>query len=60
MHPSGVSGANFEAFLGPRSSRFEPLRRFCVFGKADRGLGRIASLTSIGRTADCTFGHLAM
>eukprot|EP00969_Alexandrium_andersonii_P052283 2295578-Alexandrium_andersonii.AAC.1 len=42
MHPSGASGANFEAFLGPHNSRFERLRRCCMFGKVDRGLRRIA------------------
>eukprot|EP00969_Alexandrium_andersonii_P086037 3793061-Alexandrium_andersonii.AAC.1 len=42
MHPWGARLANFEAFLGPHSSRFERLKRFRAFECADRGLGQIA------------------
>eukprot|EP00969_Alexandrium_andersonii_P207534 9168413-Alexandrium_andersonii.AAC.1 len=58
MHPSGASGTTFEAFLGPRGSRFERLKRLCMFGKAACGLGRIAVLTGIERIADCNLGAM--
>eukprot|EP00969_Alexandrium_andersonii_P035684 1563341-Alexandrium_andersonii.AAC.1 len=60
MRLSGASGANFEAPLGPRTSRFDRLKRSCMFGKADCGLVQISVLMSIGRIADCTFGCLAV
>eukprot|EP00969_Alexandrium_andersonii_P171666 7588468-Alexandrium_andersonii.AAC.1 len=54
----GLQGAMLRPFLGPRSSRFERLKRFCILRMTDCGLRRIAAQTSIGRIADYTLDPL--
>ena len=54
--PRRLRGAILRPFLGPRSSRFERLKRFCILRMADCGLRRIGALTGLGRIADCTLG----
>eukprot|EP00969_Alexandrium_andersonii_P189898 8390103-Alexandrium_andersonii.AAC.1 len=44
--------------MGPRTSSSERLTRFCVFGRADCGLRRLAALAGLERIADCTLGTL--
>eukprot|EP00969_Alexandrium_andersonii_P214829 9487344-Alexandrium_andersonii.AAC.1 len=58
MHPSGASGTILRPLLGPRGSRFERLKRCCVFRRAGCGLGRIAALAGLGLIADCILGTL--
>eukprot|EP00969_Alexandrium_andersonii_P321085 14187966-Alexandrium_andersonii.AAC.1 len=47
-----------DRFLGPRSSRFERLKQFCILLVADCGLRRLGALRSFGQIADCTLGTL--
>eukprot|EP00969_Alexandrium_andersonii_P125851 5564107-Alexandrium_andersonii.AAC.1 len=47
-----------DRLLGPRSSRFERLKRCCILQRADRGLGQIATLRGLGRIADCMLSSL--
>eukprot|EP00969_Alexandrium_andersonii_P249946 11046287-Alexandrium_andersonii.AAC.1 len=51
-------GAMLRPFQGPRSSRFERVKRLCMFRMADCGLWRSAALTGLGRIADCTLDPL--
>eukprot|EP00969_Alexandrium_andersonii_P213069 9409287-Alexandrium_andersonii.AAC.1 len=51
--PLGAPGTDLRPLLGPRSSRLERLKQFCVFRRAHCGLWRIAALTSVGRITDC-------
>eukprot|EP00969_Alexandrium_andersonii_P363810 15462723-Alexandrium_andersonii.AAC.1 len=56
--PRELRRPRLRPFLGPRSSRFERLKRVCIFRMADCGLRRIAALTGLGWIADCALGTL--
>eukprot|EP00969_Alexandrium_andersonii_P018112 792830-Alexandrium_andersonii.AAC.1 len=46
--PRELRGPISRSFLGPRSSRFERLKRCCVFQRADCGCGITRSASSPG------------
>eukprot|EP00969_Alexandrium_andersonii_P373123 15483275-Alexandrium_andersonii.AAC.1 len=51
-----LRGPMLRPFPDPCSSRFERLKRFCLFRMADCGLRRIGALTGIGQIADLISG----